>query len=372
MVRMVDLSSLYRRYEGELSGAIMRVASSGGYIRGSEVEALEAELAEYVGVRHCRCCGNGTEALQIALMAAGLRPGDEVITSAYSFIAAAEVCELLGLKVVFADIDPVTFNISTKGLDSKVSSRTRAIVPVDLFGLSADMGGVLSFAERHGLVVIEDVAQAFGGEASGVGARRKLCSVGRIGCTSFFPTKNLGCMGDGGAVFTDDDELARRIGIISSHGAERKYHSTEVGLNSRLDAIQAAVLRVKLPHLDEFISRRRSAARRYAARLLALSGLLVLPPDDPLHTYNQYTVRVVGGRRDDLRACLKAAGVDTMVYFPEPIHLQPVFAKKGDVPSLPESERASGEVLSLPMHSELTEGQVGQVCEAIERWASSL
>lgn len=371
-VRMVDLSALYVRYEVELREAVLRVASSGCYIRGAEVEALEAELAEYVGVRHCRCCANGTEALQIALMAAGLKAGDEVITTTYSFIATAEVCALLGLKVVFADIDPRTFNISTDGLERLLTPRTRAIVPVDLFGLSADMGAVCSFAERHGLVVIEDVAQSFGAEAIGVEGRRRLCSVGHVGCTSFFPTKNLGCMGDGGAVFTDDDELARRMAIVSSHGAERKYHSTEVGLNSRLDALQAAVLRVKLPHLDEFISHRRAVAKGYAERLSELSEHLTLPVDDPRHTYNQYTVRVLGGRRDSLRAFLKERGVDSMVYFPEPIHRQPVFARLGDVPELPEADRASAEVLSLPIHSEMTEGQVDYVCDTIRRWTSSL
>ena len=366
MINMVDLPAVHARLEPQISEAMARVVSGGVYIRGREVESLESELADYAGAAHCRTCANGTEALQIALMALGLKPGDEVITTTYSFIATAEVCALLGLSVVFADIDPLSFNISVADVERLITPRTRAIVPVHLFGRPADMQRIIDVAERHHLFVVEDGAQAFGAEVSIRGERHKVCSVGHIGCTSFFPTKNLGCMGDGGAVFTNDDELFRRIATIANHGAERKYHSTMVGLNSRLDTIQAAVLRIKLRHLDEFISRRRWAALRYRD-LLRGNDFFVCPADADGHTFNQFTLRVNYGCRDDVRAYLTSHGVASMVYFPEPIHRQPVFADYNDV-SLPEADKASDEVLSIPMHSELSESDIAEVARILNDW----
>lgn len=364
---MQDLPALHARLEPALSDAISRVVSSGVYIRGAEVAALEDELARYVGTAFCRTCANGTEALQIALMALGLKPGDEVITTAFSFISPAEACKLLGLRVVFADIDPESFNIDPRKVESLVTPRTRAIIPVHLFGRMAPMEPLLDIARRHGLFVIEDAAQAFGAEQDVFGHRSKACAVGTVGCTSFFPTKNLGCMGDGGAIFTNSEDLARRVAAISNHGAERKYHSTMVGVNSRLDEIQAAILRVKLRRLDECISRRRAAALKYRA---ALDGFdfVVRPRMADGHTFNQFTLRVNYGCRDDMRQFLTGKGVASSVFYPEPIHRQPVFASglsSAEAGSCPESDKAAAEVLSLPMHSELTDEAIRRVVDTV-------
>lgn len=362
---MVDLAAVHSRLGRQLTEAMSKVAMSGRYIRGAEVNMLEGELAMYAGSRHALTCANGTEAIQIALMALGLKPGDEVITPSFSFISAAEVAKLLGLKVVFADIDPDTFNIDPRSAESLITPRTRAIIPVHLFGRMAPMEPLLALARRHGLAVVEDGAQAFGAEQQVDGRRRKACSVGTIGCTSFFPTKNLGCMGDGGAVFTDDDALAARMAEIAAHGAKRKYHSEVVGLNSRLDEIQAAVLRVKLRHLDEYISRRRAAALAYR-KALAGNDFFVCPADADGHTFNQFTIRVNYGCRDDVRQFLEQGGISSMVYFPEPIHRQPVFGLT-DV-SLPRTDEAVAQVLSLPMHSELDAADVAAVTGRLAQW----
>ncbi len=364
---MQDLPALHSRLEPALSQAISKVVASGSYIRGSEVRTLENELAYYVGTAYCRTCANGTEALQIALMALDLQPGDEVITTTFSFIAAAEACKLLGLKAVFADIDPKTFNIDPQGIERLVTPRTRAIIPVHLFGAMAPMEPIIEIARRHNLTIIEDAAQAFGAEQTVFGKRLKACAVGHIGCTSFFPTKNLGCMGDGGAVFTNSADLANKINIVASHGAERKYHSVRVGINSRLDEIQAAILRVKLRRLDECISRRRSAALKYRAALAA-DDFVVCPAMADGHTFNQFTLHVNYGCRDDLREFLAQQGVSTMIYFPEPIHRQPVFAadlSEAELASCPEADKAAASVLSIPMHSELTPDTIDRVSDAI-------
>ncbi len=363
MVKMQDLTAVHKKIEPQLADAIKRVVESGTYIRGKEVDSLEYDLADYIGTKHCRTCGNGTEALQIALMALGLKPGDEVITTTFSFIATAEVCALLGLTVRFADIDPKTFNIDPKEIERLVTPRTRAIVPVHLFGGAANMERIMDIAQRYKLYVVEDAAQAFGTETVVYGRRKKVGSIGHIGCTSFFPTKNLGCMGDGGALFTNDDDLAERIRIVASHGAAKKYFSTEIGLNSRLDAIQATILRIKLRYIDEYISKRRSAALKYRAALKN-NDFVVCPDMTDGHTFNQFTLRVNYGCRDDMRAYLAARDIQTMIYFPFPIHRQPVFAESNNI-ALPVADKAATEVLSLPMHTELTAEQIAEVCNAI-------
>lgn len=363
---MVDLQKVHARLEPQLTETIQKVVAGGVYIRGNEVKMLEEEIGRYLSVPYVRGCANGTEALTIALMALRLQPGDEVITTTFSFIAAAEACALLGLTVVFADIDPKTYNIDAKEVERLVTPRTKAIIPVHLFGCPADMDRIMEVSRRHKLYVIEDAAQAFGTEVTVGGERKKVGTIGDIGCTSFFPTKNLGCMGDGGAIFTRSEELHKRICTIASHGAEKKYHSTEVGLNSRLDEIQAAILRLKLRHIDEYISRRRGAALKYR-KALAGNDFLVCPQMTDGHTFNQFTCRVNYGCRDDLRAYLTSRGIATMIYFPEPIHRQPVFGKYNDV-ALPEADKASKEVLSLPMHSELTDEQIAEVVEALNSW----
>ncbi len=365
MIQMQNLPAVHGRLEPQLSEAISRVVSSGVYIRGNEVRSLEDELARYIGVKYARTCGNGTDALTIALMALRLQPGDEVITTTFSFIAAAEACALLGLVPVFADIDPKTFNISPSEIERLISSRTRAIIPVHLFGCPADMESVMRIARRHKLYVIEDFAQAFGSETTYEGKRYRVGAIGTIGCTSFYPTKNLGCMGDGGAVFTQDEELSRRINMISTHGAEKKYQSTEIGLNSRLDEIQAAILRIKLRHIDQYVARRRGVALKYRAALAA-NDFVVCPQMTDGHTFNQFTIRVNYGCRDNLRAYLTARQIATMIYIP-PIHRQKVFEAYNNI-SLPVADTAIGEVLSLPMHTELTDDEINEVCTRINEW----
>lgn len=362
---MTDLAAVHSRMEAQLGEAVSRVMRGGRFIRSSEVNALEEELAEYVGVSHARTCANGTEALMIALMALDLRPGDEVITTSFSFIAAAEAAKFLGLRVVFADIDPVSFNIDPRKIEGLITPRTRALLPVHLFGRMAAMDAIADIAERHGLHIVEDAAQAFGAEQVVGGRRRKACSVGTIGCTSFFPTKNLGGMGDGGALFTNSDILVRKIATIASHGAEVKYHSTRLGLNSRLDEIQAAVLRVKLRRLDEYVSRRRAAALAYR-KALAGNDFFVCPADADGHTFNQFTLRVNYGCRDDVRQFMARRGVETMIYYPEPIHRQPVFGH--DDLDLPETDKAAAQVLSIPMHSELSTAEIAYVADTLNAW----
>lgn len=365
MLKMVDLQAAHARLEPALSNAIKKVVESGVYIRGSEVKALETELSDYVGAARAITCANGTEALQIALMSLCLEPGDEVITPSFSFIAVAEVCLLLGLKPVFADVEDVHYNVTVNEIERLITPRTKVIVPVHLFGCPAPMEQIMDLAERRGLTVIEDAAQALGAECYFRGSRRKVGSIGHIGCTSFFPTKNLGCMGDGGAIFTSDEALAKRIAAIANHGSERKYHATMVGLNSRLDELQAAILRIKLRHLDEAISRRRAAALAYRAKLKG-NDFFVPPADADGHTFNQFTLRVNYSCRDDVREFLTQREIPTMVYYPEAIHRQPVFAN--GQPELPVTEALTQQVLSLPMHSELSEEHIARVTNALNAW----
>lgn len=365
-VEMVELGRVYRRYEEELRGAVEGVAASGRYIRWENVRALEEEMAEYVGVGHAVGCGNGTDALTLAFMALGLGRGDEVIVPTMTFVATAEAARSLGIDVVFADIDPRSYTLDARDVERKITGRTRAIVPVHLYGRMADMEGIMAVAERRGLYVVEDGAQAFGASQVVGGVRRRACGVGTIGCTSFFPTKNLGCMGDGGAVFTDSEEIAERVRMLGSHGARRKYYSEVVGRNSRLDEVQAAVLRVKLRHLEEMLSRRRSVALAYRKGLMG-NDFYVLPEFSDGHSFNQFTIRVNYGCRDDVRRYMESRGVASMVYYPELVHRQKVFGQGGEL-GLVESERACGEVLSLPIHSEMTEGEVSRVVEVLNGW----
>lgn len=364
-IDMVDLHAVYTRYEDELSKALNTVAASGRYIRGENVRQLETELASYVGTTHAITCANGTEAITLALMALGLKQGDEVIVPSHSFIATAEAASLIGINVIFADIDPKSFNILPKDVERKITPKTRAIIPVHLYGRMADMEPIMDIAARHNLFVVEDAAQSFGATQTIRGQKKMACSVGHIGCTSFFPTKNLACMGDGGALFTNSDELAARIRMFASHGSVVKYNSEAVGLNSRLDEIQAAVLRVKLRHIDEILSRRRSAAMAYRNALKG-NDFFVLPDYADGHTFNQFTIRVNYGCRDDVRQYLSNHSIGSMVYYPTPIHLQPVFAQ-GSL-SLPETERACREVLSIPIHSEITPDDIRVVADTLNAW----
>lgn len=367
-IEMVDLRSQYGRLRADIDNAVAEVISSTAFIKGPDVRLFEEELQRYLGVRHVISCANGTDALQIAMMALGLKPGDEVITTNFTFIATVEVIELLGLKTVLVEPEPDTFNISIEAVRKAITPRTRAIVPVHLFGQCADMEPLLELAREHGIHVIEDVAQATGAVYRfSNGTEKKAGTMGLIGCTSFFPSKNLGCYGDGGALFTDDDELAALIRSITNHGMKVRYYHDTIGVNSRLDTLQAAILRVKLRHLDEFNEARRSAASHYDSELAGLPGINP-PVRSPFstHIFHQYTLRIGDGKRDSLRECLENEGIPSMIYYPVPLHMQKAYLHLGyGVDDFPLTSRLTGEVLSLPMHTELDEEQLTWITDCI-------
>lgn len=363
---MVDLYGQYLAIKSEIDEAIQRVIDSAQFIKGSEVEAFEQELSAYLDIPHVVSCANGTDALMISLRALGVQPGDEIIVPTFTFIATAEVIALLGATPVFADIDPETFNIDTRQLESLITPRSRAIIPVHLFGQCADMDSIMHLAQKHNLYVIEDVAQALGARCMYRDKIYKAGTIGHMAATSFFPSKNLGCFGDGGAIFTRDTALAHKARLIANHGAENKYYHLTLGINSRLDALQAAILRVKLRHLDDYISKRQTAAWQYQ-KLLAEVKSIRLPSPSKYHTFNQYTLKVKDGHRDRLQKYLREHQIPTAVYYPLPLHQQPVFRYLNySEGSLPVSERLSQQVLSLPMHTELDEEQIGYIAERIK------
>lgn len=368
---MVDLNGQYMRLKSEMDAAVEKVMVSGTYIKGEEVTEFQENLSRFLSVPHVIGCGSGTDALQITLMALGLQPGDEVITTPFTFIATAEVMALLHIKPVFVDVEENTFNIDVRQLEAAITPRTKAILPVHLYGQSADMEPLLQIAGKHGLYVVEDACQSIGAEYIFEDGQRKMTgTMGTFGCTSFFPTKNLGCYGDGGAMFTHDAELAKVATCIANHGAERKYHHERVGVNSRLDTLQAAILNVKLRHLGEFTQVRQAAADRYDL-LLSDCDWLKVPYRAPYstHVFHQYTMRLaVGVNRDHLQELLRAEQVPAMIYYPVPLHLQPMFAelgyRRGD---LPVAEHLADTVLSLPMHTELTAPEQEHVREVMGR-----
>ncbi len=367
-IEMVDLRSQYERLKADIDSAIAGVISSTAFIKGPDVRLFEEELQRYLGVRNVIACANGTDALQIAMMALGLKPGDEVITTNFTFIATVEVIELLGLKVVLVDPDPGTFNISVEAVEKAITPRTRAIVPVHLFGQCADMEPLMELASRHGLHLIEDAAQATGAEYRfSDGTVRKAGAMGIIGCTSFFPSKNLGCYGDGGALFTDNDELAALIRSITNHGMKVRYYHDTIGVNSRLDTIQAAVLRVKLRHLDAFNEARQKAAAHYDRELSEVRGINVpVRAVNSSHIFHQYTLRIDGNERNRLRECLENEGIPSMIYYPVPLHMQKAYAHLGyGAGDFPVTTRLTGEVLSLPMHTELDDEQLAYITGCI-------
>lgn len=353
MIPFVDLAAQQDRLRGQIEAGIARVLAHGQYILGPEVAELEERLAAYCGASHCISVANGTDALQIALMALGVGPGDEVITPGFSYIATAEAALLLGAKVIYVDIEPTTYNLDPTLLETAITPRTRAIIPVSLYGQTADFDAINAIAERHGIPVIEDGAQSFGASYKG----RKSCNLTTIGCTSFFPSKPLGCYGDGGAIFTSDEELARIIRQIARHGQERRYHHVRLGVNSRLDTLQAAILLPKLEILDDEIAARNRAAEVYAARLSAIG---ITPPQVARHNISawaQYTIRVEN--RPAVQEALKAAGIPTAVHYPLPLNRQPATADPAA--HLPVGDKAAEEVMSLPMHPYLDEGTVVEI-----------
>ena len=350
-IQMVDLRGQYLAIKDEIDEAIQGILDTTRFIKGPPVNSFEEELAGYLGGKHTVGVANGTDALQIAYMALGIGSGDEVITPAFTFIATAEAAAVIGATPVFADIDPKTFNLDPAKLESYITPRTKAIVPVHLFGQPADLDPIMEIAERHGLYVIEDCAQAVGATYKG----KRVGYTGHVGTLSFFPSKNLGAYGDGGAILSNDDALIERIRMIANHGSKKKYYNEIVGLNSRLDSLQAAILSVKLKHLDRFTLARQNAADLYD-RLFASNEYAETPhrAADRTHVFHQYTLRVRD--RDRLVAYLKTQNIPSAVYYPVPLHKLPVFSSSTDV-SLPETEKASSEVISLPMHTELTAEQ---------------
>ena len=360
-IQMVDLQSQYAKIKQDIDAGIQEVIDTAAFVKGKKVTEFQHHLEQYTGAKHVINVGNGTDALQIALMGLGLKPGDEVITPTFTFIATAEVVALLGLTPVVVDVDWNTMNMDIESVRRAITPRTKAIVPVHLFGQCADMEAIMELANEHHLYVVEDACQAIGAKYTFAnGETKQAGTIGHIGCTSFFPSKNLGCYGDGGAIFTNDDELADRMTAIANHGCRVRYHHDEIGVNSRLDSIQAAVLDAKLPHLDEYIAARQKAAAYYD-KVFANCEQLLIPGRQPhsTHVFHQYTLRVVGADRDKLREGLAERGIPAMIYYPVPLHQQKAYLdpryKDGDFPV---AERLASCVLSLPMHTELDEEQL--------------
>jgi len=366
-IQMVDTLTQYSHIKEEVDQAVLEVIRSGMFIGGPVVNRFKENLAQYLGSGQVIPCANGTDALQVALMAAGLQPGDEVITPAFTYFATAEVVALLGLKPVFADVDPFSFNIDIQQIESLIGPKTRCILPVHLFGQCADMEPILRLAEKYNLVVIEDAAQAIGSEYTlADGTVKKAGTIGYIGCTSFYPSKNLGAYGDGGAIFTNDEALGKKIQMICNHGiSTNRYIHDVIGVNSRLDAIQAAILDIKLTHLETYNAARRNAADQYDQAFKLVSGIdIPFRSSFTKHVFHQYTLKIKGGRalRDQLKANLDATGIPSMIYYPVPLHLQPAYKNFGYAEGMfPVSEQLSAEVISLPMHSELTEQQIAKI-----------
>ena len=374
-IQMVDLKGQYLKIKDEVDAGIQNVIDNTAFINGPIVKEFAQHLSEYMGGCFVTTCANGTDALQIALMALELKPGDEVIVPAFTYVASAEVIGLLGLTPVMVDVDYETFNVTVDNIRKALSPKTKAIIPVHLFGQSCDMEPILAFAREQNLYVIEDNAQAIGAEYTfSDGHRAKTGTMGTIGCTSFFPSKNLGCYGDGGAVFTNDEKLAERIHMIANHGQRIKYHHSVIGCNSRLDSIQAAILDVKLKHLDEYGAARYAAASYYTEKLKAFDPeekFLITPKelDKSTHVYHQYTLKIKNNRRDELKAYLAGQGIPSMIYYPLPLQEQEAFKPiTRAAEELDKSKDCACSVLSLPIHTEMTTAVQDMVIEAITRF----
>ena len=367
-IQMVDLVSQYKKIKPEIDLAMLNVLENAQFINGPEVVGFKAELEKYLGVNHVIPCANGTDALQIALMALGLKPGDEVITPSFTYIATTEVMALLGLKPIFIDVNPNTFCIDSSLIEAAITERTKAIVPVHLYGQAANMNKIMEIANRYNLFVIEDNAQAIGCNYTLTnGEIVKTGTIGHIGCTSFFPSKNLGCFGDGGAIFTNDDELAVKIKMISNHGQSKQYYHDVVGCNSRLDNIQAAVLRIKLKHLDNYNDSRNKVANHYDSFLNQFPQISI--PEragNSTHVFHQYTLKLDGLDRDELREFLAERDIPAMIYYPIPAHKQKMFESFGSADTiLPVTDWLTERVISLPIHTEMEIEQLDKICVAI-------
>ncbi len=367
-IQMVDLRSQYEKIKPEVDAAIQEVINSSAFINGPAVKKFENELAAYAGCKHAVACANGTDALQVACMALGLKPGDEVITTTFTFVATVEVLSLLGLKAVLVDIDPSTFNIDVTAVEKAITVKTKAIIPVHLYGQCVDMEGIMSLAKKHSLFVIEDTAQAIGADYKfSNGTVKKAGTIGSIGTTSFFPSKNLGCYGDGGALFADDDGLAHELRSIVNHGQRVRYEYEMIGVNSRLDTLQAAILRVKLQHLDEYASARRNVAGYYDKAFAGIPQIKTpFRSPDSTHVFHQYTITLNGVDRDKLKETLAAQSIPAMVYYPKPLHAHVAYKSLGySDKNFPVAVDLSNRVLSLPMHTELDEEQLEYITMSI-------
>lgn len=367
-ITMVDLHGQYQKIKPEIDQAIQEVLDSTAFIKGPQVSQFEKSLSDFHDGAHAITCGNGTDALQIAMMALDFKPGDEVILPVFTYVATAEVIALLGLKPVFVDVKKDSFNIDIDQVEAKITSKTVAIVPVHLYGQCADMEPLLALAERNKLFVIEDYAQAFGVEYTFKdGSVKKGGTMGTIGCTSFFPSKNLGCYGDGGALVTTDKLLAEKIRIISNHGQRVKYYHDLIGVNSRLDTLQAAILDVKIKHIKKYEKSRQAVGDNYDKELSGLPFLSIpVRSANSSHVFHQYTLQLKGIDRDDFRQYLESHGIPTMVYYPVPLHFQKAYQIIGiGKGAFPTSEELSENVISLPIHTEMDNDQLSYICEKI-------
>jgi dTDP-4-amino-4,6-dideoxygalactose transaminase len=363
-IQMVDLKAQYEKIGSEIDSAIKSVLKTTAFIKGPDVKLFEEELQAFLGVKHVISCANGTDALQLAMMALGLKQGDEVITTDFTFIATVEVVALLRLKLVIVDPEPGSFNISVDAVRKAVTPKTKAIVPVHLFGQCADMEGIMELAKNNNLFVIEDAAQATGADYFfRDGTTKKAGTIGHIGTTSFFPSKNLGCYGDGGALYTDDDALAEKLRSIANHGMKTRYQYDDIGINSRLDSIQAAILRVKLKYLSHFNESRRAVADLYDTAFAGCRSITI--PERirySSHIFHQYTIRVKNGERDELKKFLKSKNIPSMVYYPGPLHMQEAYRYLGyGKNEFPVTTALCQEVLSLPMHPEMEQEQIDYI-----------
>jgi len=373
---MVDLGGQYQGIKEQVNSSISNILDSSAFINGPEVHAFQKELEDYLNVKHVIPCANGTDALQICMMGLGLKPGDEVITADFTFAATVEVIGLLQLTPVLVDVEPDTFNIDIAAIEKAITRKTKAIVPVHLFGQCANMDAIMDLADKHNLYVIEDNAQGIGAEHTFKDGTKKMSgTIGHLASTSFFPSKNLGCYGDGGAIFTNDDDLAHTIRGIVNHGMYKRYHHDVVGVNSRLDSIQAAVLRAKLPNLDAYNSKRRDAARKYSAAFKAQEHIIVpktvngcegICETCDCHVFHQYTLKITNGKRDALVQHLNANGIPCGVYYPIPLHNQKAYVdERYNEADFPVTNQLVKEVISLPMHTELDDEQINYITAKI-------
>ena len=368
-IQMVDLVTQYQKLKPEIDSAVIEVMESARFIKGPAVHDFEKNLASYLNVKHVVACANGTDALQIALMALDLEPGDEVIVPSFTYVATAEVIGLLKLKPVMVDVDQNTYNITADIISSAITSKTKAIVPVHLYGQSTDMEDILELAKKKGIAIIEDNAQAIGADYTYKnGTSRKTGTMGDIGTTSFFPSKNLGCYGDGGAMFTNSDQLAQKLRIIANHGQKKKYYHSVIGVNSRLDTMQSAILNIKLKHLDSYSNARQQVASKYNLAFEDISDIQTpINLTNSTHVYHQYTLRILNGKRNDLKIFLQNKGIPSMIYYPVPLYKQEAFSSyASDDVQHKNTELLCDQVISLPIHTEMEDKTQDYIIETVK------